>query len=64
MPRAGRFDGVYTKKGARSGYTPANATEWDDTQEFLEGTFLPALRKSVGGTNVTATRARLVLDDC
>jgi hypothetical protein len=35
-----------------------NATEWDDAQEFLEETFLPALRQAVGGTNVTATRAR------
>jgi hypothetical protein len=43
MPRAGRFSGVCTKEGARSGYTPVNATEWDGTQEFLEGTFLPAL---------------------
>jgi hypothetical protein len=42
---------VCTKEGAGSGYTPANARDWDDAQER-------ALRQAVGGTNVTATRAR------
>jgi hypothetical protein len=49
MPRAGLFSGVCRREGARFGYTPRNATEWDDAQEFLEETFLPALRQAVGG---------------
>jgi hypothetical protein len=53
------FSGVYKKDSAMKGYTPINDTEWDDTQGFLEDTFLPALRLSIGGANVTATRARL-----
>jgi hypothetical protein len=59
MPRARWFNGVCRREGARSGYTPVNASEWDDAQEFLEETFLPALRLSIGGTNATATRARV-----
>jgi hypothetical protein len=59
MPKAREFNGGCKKDSARKGYTPVNATEWDDAQEFLGDTFLPALRLSIGGTNVTATRARL-----
>jgi hypothetical protein len=50
---------VCTEEGARPGYTPVNASDWDDAHEFLEQTFRPALRQAVGGTNVTAKRARL-----
>jgi hypothetical protein len=49
---------VFKKEGAGPGYAPVIASEWDDAQEFLEETFLPALRLSIGGTNVSATRAR------
>jgi hypothetical protein len=46
------------KRAQGLGYTPVNARDWDDAQEFLEKKKLPALRQAVGGTNVTATRAR------
>jgi hypothetical protein len=59
MPKAHQPNGVCKRDSARKGYTPVNDTEWDDMREFLEVTFLPAPRKSIGGNNVTATCARL-----
>jgi hypothetical protein len=58
MPKAHQPNGVCKRDSAVKGYTPVNDTEWDDMREFLEDTFLPALRKSIGGNNATATRAR------
>ena len=55
---AGRFHGICKREEARPGYTPVNASEWDDTQRFLEDTLLPALRAAIGGTDVRATRLR------
>jgi hypothetical protein len=57
--KAHRPNGVCKRGSARRGYTPVNDTEWDGAWEFLEDTFLPALGLSIGGNNVTATRARL-----
>ena len=59
MPKAHQPNGVCKRGSARKGYTPVNDTEWDDMREFLEDTFLPAFRKSIGGNNITATRAWL-----
>jgi len=55
---AGRFHGICKREEARPGYTPVNASEWGDTQEFLADSLLPARRTAIGGTNVRATPAR------